>query len=231
MKVGIVVFPGINRERDAAAAFRTIAGTEPVMIWHRETELPSGLDLIFVPGGFSYGDYLRPGAMAAHSPIMREIKTAADQGRHVVGVCNGFQIICEAGLLPGALMRNASLKFVCRDVLLAVETSNSPFTRSYNAGDVLQVPVAHHDGNYFADQKTLDTLEGEDRIAFRYCDPEGYAEEGWNPNGAQRNIAGILSENRRVLGMMPHPENAIDPLLGSTDGAGLFTSIATALVS
>lgn len=228
MKVGIIVFPGSNRERDAEAAFQTVAGAETRMIWHRETELPAGLDLIVVPGGFSYGDYLRTGAIAAHSPIMREVKAAADQGRHIWGVCNGFQILCEAGLLPGVLLRNAALKFICRDVLLAVETTRSPFTRNYENGQILAVPVAHHDGNYFADTATLDRLEGEDRIAFRYCDPEGYAEEGWNPNGSQRNIAGILSENRRVLGMMPHPENAIDPLLGSTDGAGLFDSLASA---
>ncbi len=221
MKAGIVVFPGSNRERDAAAAIRQVCGSEPTLLWHRETTLPSGLDLIIVPGGFSYGDYLRAGAIAAHSPLMREVKAAADKGVHVLGICNGFQIITEAGLLPGVLMRNASLKFVCRNVHLKVETSASPFTRAYNAGQVLSVPVAHHDGNYFADPATLKRLEDEDRIAFRYCDPDGAVEEDWNPNGSRDNIAGILSENRRVLGLMPHPENAIEALQGSTDGAGL----------
>lgn len=230
MKSAILVFPGTNREHDAAAALRQICGSEPAFVWHGETDLPAGLDLIVVPGGFSYGDYLRSGAMAALSPIMGAVKAAADKGVHVLGVCNGFQIITEAGLLPGALMRNASLKFVCRDVFLSVGTTNSAFTSALQVGQVLQVPVAHHDGNYFADAATLDQLEAEDRIAFRYSSPEGDFEEGWSPNGSQRDIAGILSENRRVLGLMPHPENAIDPQLGSTDGAGLFRSLVQSLV-
>lgn len=229
MKSAIVIFPGTNREHDAAAALRQICGSEPQFVWHGDTELPQGLDLIIVPGGFSYGDYLRSGAMAAQSPVMREVKTAAEKGVHVLGICNGFQIVTEAGLLPGALMRNDTLKFVCRDVFLSVGTTKSPYTAVLKQGQVLQVPVAHHDGNYFADAATLDKLEAEDRIAFRYCSPDGDLEEGWSPNGSQRDIAGILSENRRVLGLMPHPENAIDPLFGSTDGAGLFRSLVQSI--
>jgi phosphoribosylformylglycinamidine synthase len=227
MKAAIIVFPGSNRERDAAAALAAF-GVKPEMVWHRDVELPKA-DLILIPGGFSYGDYLRTGAIAAHSPIMESVKRAADRGVLVLGICNGFQILTESGLLPGVLLRNASLKFVCRNVHLSVATSNSPFTRAYNAGQVLSVPVAHGDGNYFADADTLQRLEDEDRIAFRYCLPH----EGGsgNPNGSVANIAGILSERRNVLGLMPHPENAIDPMLGSTDGRGLFQSLAEVMAA
>ena len=228
MKSAVIVFPGSNRERDAAAALTQIAGRAPQIVWHRDTTLPD-VDLIVIPGGFSYGDYLRTGAIAAHSPIMAEVKRAAARGVHVLGICNGFQILTEAGLLPGVLQRNAALKFVCREVGLKVETSNSPFTRAYNAGQVLRVPVAHGDGNYFADDDTMKRLEDEDRIAFRYAPTNGEATERVNPNGSRAGIAGVLDASRRTLGLMPHPENAIEPLLGSTDGRGLFASLAQTL--
>src|SRR5260221_10577367 len=212
MKSAVIVFPGSNRERDAAAALTQIAGRAPQIVWHRDTTLPD-VDLIVIPGGFSYGDYLRTGAIAAHSPIMAEVKRAAARGVHVLGICNGFQILTEAGLLPGVLLRNAALKFVCRDITLRVETSNSPFTRAYNAGQRLRVPVAHGDGNYFADADTVKRLEDEDRIAFRYDASDGEAPTRANPNGSLKSIAGVLDEKRRVLGLMPHPENAVEPLL------------------
>lgn len=217
MRAGIVVFPGSNRERDAAAALKLASGNDPVLLWHGDRELPK-LDLILIPGGFAYGDYLRAGAMAAHSPIMDEVVAAAAKGVHVLGLCNGFQVLTERGLVPGALLRNASLSFVCREVVLE-RVGDSPFTDGYKRGDTLKVPVAHHDGNYFADADTLKRVEDEDRVAFRYA-------EGTNPNGSISNIAGVLSENRRVLGMMPHPENAIDPLTGTTDGKALFSGLA-----
>ncbi len=228
MKTAIVVFPGSNREGDAARAIAEITGRDPVMVWHRDSELPK-VDLAIVPGGFSYGDYLRCGAIAAHSPVLREVKARAVKGMAVLGICNGFQIITEAGLLPGVLMRNAGLKFVCRNVNLRVETSQSLFTQGYEAGQVLSVPVAHHEGNYFADAETLDRLEQSGRVAFRYCAPDGTLDEAANPNGSARHIAGIFNETKTVLGLMPHPENAIDSLLGSTDGRGLFKGIAEAL--
>ena len=228
MKSAVIVFPGSNRERDAAAALTQIAGRAPQIVWHRDTTLPD-VDLIVIPGGFSYGDYLRTGAIAAHSPIMAEVKRAAARGVHVLGICNGFQILTEAGLLPGVLQRNAALKFVCREVGLKVETSNSPFTRAYNAGQVLRVPVAHGDGNYFADDDTMKRLEDEDRIAFRYAPTNGEATERVNPNGSRAGIAGVLDASRRTLGLMPHPENAIEPMLGSTDGRGLFASLVQTL--
>jgi phosphoribosylformylglycinamidine synthase I len=228
MKSAVVVFPGSNRERDAVAALTAISGRAPELVWHRDTTLPK-VDLIVIPGGFTYGDYLRTGAIAAHSPIMAEIKRAATSGVHVLGICNGFQILTEAGLLPGALQRNAQLKFVCRDVGLKVETSNSPFTRAYNAGQLLRVPVAHGDGNYFADADTVKRLEDEDRIAFRYHAYNGEAPDRVNPNGSLDAIAGVLDETRRTLGLMPHPENAVEPLLGSTDGRGLFASLVQTL--
>jgi phosphoribosylformylglycinamidine synthase len=228
MKSAVVVFPGSNRERDAVAALTMISGKTPKLVWHRDTALPD-VDLIVVPGGFSYGDYLRTGAIAAHSPIMGEIKRAAGRGVHLLGICNGFQILTEAGLLPGVLLRNAQLKFVCRDVTLRVETSNSPFTRAYNAGQKLRVPVAHGDGNYFADADTVKRLEDEDRVAFRYDGADGEAPDRANPNGSLKSIAGVLGENRRTLGLMPHPENAVEPLLGSTDGRGLFASLVQTL--
>lgn len=221
MNSAIIVFPGSNRERDAAAAVVAASGKAPTLVWHRDTELPQGLDLIVVPGGFSYGDYLRTGAIAAHSPVMAEVKRAASRGVHVLGVCNGFQILCEAGMLPGVLLRNASLKFVCRDVTLEVATTATPFTTAYTTGQQIRVPVAHHDGNYFADADTVKRLNDEDRVVFRYA--------GWdNPNGSIGDIAGITDASRRVLGMMPHPENAIEKQLGSVDGLKLFQGITQA---
>ena len=219
MKAAIIVFPGSNRENDVRDALVNLTGTTPVMVWHGDTELPK-VDLIVVPGGFSYGDYLRCGAIAAHSPVMREIKKRADAGAAVLGICNGFQILTETGLLPGALLRNAGLKFVCRNVTLKVENTQTLFTAGYDKGQELSVPVAHHDGNYFADDATLDRLEGNGQIAFRYVD---------NPNGSIRNIAGVFNETKNVLGLMPHPENATDALLGSTDGSALFRGMAEAL--
>jgi phosphoribosylformylglycinamidine synthase len=200
----------------------------PLMIWHRDTALPD-LDLIVVPGGFSYGDYLRCGAMAAHSPIMREVVAKAKGGLPVLGICNGFQILTEAGLLPGVLMRNASLKFVCKDVHLKVERTAAPFTTKYRAGQVVRFPVAHAEGNYFADPATLERLEGEGRIAFRYAEPDGSVTDEANPNGAARNIAGIVNERGNVLGMMPHPERLADPLLSGTDGKRMFDGLVEAL--
>jgi phosphoribosylformylglycinamidine synthase len=228
MKAAIVVFPGSNRERDAEAALTQVMGKKPIMVWHRDTELPD-VDLVLVPGGFSYGDYLRCGAIAAHSPILREVKARSEKGMAVIGICNGFQIITEAGLLPGVLLRNASLKFVCRNVGLKVETSQSLFTSRYEQGQVLSIPVAHHDGNYFADERTLDELEANGQVAFRYCGPNGEMGNGANPNGSARNIAGIFNRTKNVLGMMPHPENAIETLQGSTDGKALFQSMVEAL--
>ena len=228
MKAAIVVFPGSNRERDAEAALTQAMGKKPVLVWHRDTELPD-VDLVLVPGGFSYGDYLRCGAIAAHSPVMREVKARADKGVAVIGVCNGFQIITEAGLLPGVLQRNASLKFVCKNVGLKVETSQSLFTSQYEQGQVLSIPVAHAEGNYFADEHTLDELEGNGQVAFRYCSPDGAFGDEHNPNGSARNIAGIFNRTKNVLGLMPHPENAIEPLQGSTDGKALFQSMVEAL--
>jgi phosphoribosylformylglycinamidine synthase len=228
MKAAIVVFPGSNRERDAEAALTQAMGRKPIMVWHRDTELPD-VDLVLVPGGFSYGDYLRCGAIAAHSPVLREVKARADKGMAVIGVCNGFQIITEAGLLPGVLQRNASLKFVCRNVGLKVETSQSLFTSQYEQGQVLSIPVAHAEGNYFADEKTLDDLEEHGQVAFRYCGTDGEFGDEHNPNGSARNIAGIFNRTKNVLGLMPHPENAIEPLHGSTDGRALFASMVEAL--
>jgi phosphoribosylformylglycinamidine synthase len=217
MKAAVIVFPGSNCDRDLAEAIRISTGTAPAMIWHRETSLPEGLDLIGVPGGFSYGDYLRSGAMAAQSPVMREVKAAAGKGVAVLGICNGFQVLTEAGLLPGALMRNAGIKFVCRDVALTVENSQSAFTGGYDAGQGVVFPVAHHDGNYSADEDTLDRLEGEGRVAFRY------AEE---VNGSARNIAGILNDGGNVLGMMPHPERVVEGAHGRLDGLAMFEALA-----
>jgi len=225
MKAAVIVFPGSNCDRDAAVALRIATGRAPAMIWHRDTQLPD-LDLIVVPGGFSYGDYLRAGAMAAHSPIMREVAAAAEKGVAVLGICNGFQILTEAGLLPGALLRNASLHFVCRPVDLRVENNQTLFTAGYDAGQVVRIPVAHHDGNYFADDETLDRLEGDGRIAFRYATGNGSA---GNPNGSVRDIAGILNESKTVLGMMPHPERAADRNHGGTDGLPMFTAMLEAL--
>ncbi len=228
MKAAVIVFPGSNREHDVVDALNRASGSKPQLVWHGEGTLPKA-DLIVLPGGFSYGDYLRTGAIAAHSPIMREVKARADKGTPVIGICNGFQVLCESGLLPGVLLRNAALKFICRNVDLKVENSDSLFTRRYNPGDVLSVPVAHGDGNYFADNETLDRLEGEGRVAFRYCTAEGAVTAEGNANGSARNIAGIFNARKNVLGMMPHPENATDPRLGSTSGKPLFDAIAEAL--
>lgn len=217
MKAAVIVFPGSNCDRDLAVAFREASGIEPVMVWHKDTELPKGIDVVGVPGGFSFGDYLRCGAIAGQSPIARAVVDFAHKGGYVLGVCNGFQILTETGVLPGALMRNAGLKFLCKPVDLRVETANSPFTNLWAKGDVATIPIAHHDGNYTADAETIARLKGEDRIAFTYVS---------NPNGATADIAGVLSENRRVLGMMPHPERVVDPAQGGTDGSVLFRSLA-----
>jgi phosphoribosylformylglycinamidine synthase subunit PurQ / glutaminase len=216
MKSAVIVFPGSNCDRDLAVAIRDVTGTAPVMVWHRESSLPEGLDLIAVPGGFSYGDYLRSGAMAAQSPVMRAVVEAANKGVSVLGICNGFQVLTEAGLLPGALMRNAGIAFVCRDVALTVENSQSTFTSRYDAGEAITIPVAHHDGNYFADDTTLDRLEGQGRVAFRYAE---------SVNGSARNIAGILNDAGNVLGMMPHPERMMEAAHGKTDGRRMFEGL------
>ena len=221
MKSAVVVFPGINRERDMARALKLIAGREPAMVWHADTALPAGTDLVVVPGGFSYGDYLRCGAIAARAPIMDAVRSHAADGGLVLGVCNGFQILCEAGLLPGVLMRNAAIKFICRDVYLRVERSDTPFTRGYNAGQVIRVPVAHGEGNYVADQATIARLEGEGRVLFRYAAPDGALDPAWNVNGATNAIAGVLNEAGNVLGMMPHPENHVEGALKSLGVAGV----------
>ena len=228
MKAAVIVFPGSNCDRDAADALTTVTGSEPAMIWHTETELPD-LDAIVIPGGYTYGDYLRVGAMSATAPVMKAVKAAAGKGTPVLGICNGFQILCEAGLLPGALMRNASLKFVCRDVFLKVENSKTPFTNSYGASQTIRIPVAHHDGNYFADNDTLAALEGEGRVVFRYVDQSGASTPDANPNGSRNDIAGISNEAGNVVGLMPHPERAIDPLVGSTDGLAMFTGLKETL--
>ncbi|THH38700.1 phosphoribosylformylglycinamidine synthase subunit PurQ [Aliishimia ponticola] len=219
MKAAVLVFPGSNCDRDLVVAFEA-AGADVTMVWHKETSLPDGIDIVGVPGGFSYGDYLRCGAIAANSPITRDLKAHAERGGYVLGICNGFQVLTETGLLPGALLRNAGLKYICKTVPLKVQTSDSIFTEGYNAGDVVGFPIAHHDGNYYADDETLAQLEGENRIAFTYED---------NPNGSRGDIAGILSHNRRVLGMMPHPERAADIGHGGTDGAALFRACVGAL--
>jgi phosphoribosylformylglycinamidine synthase len=221
-RAAVITFPGSNCDRDMAEALHKVSGTAPLRVWHGDSELPERLDFIALPGGFSYGDYLRSGAMAARSPVMRSVIAAANRGVPVLGVCNGFQVLTESGLLPGALLRNAGMNFVCREVALTVENSQSLFTARYAAGQRVTIPVAHHDGNYFADSATLDRLEGEGRVAFRY------AEE---VNGSARAIAGVLSDAGNVLGMMPHPERMIEPEQGGTDGRALFESAVEALVS
>ncbi len=228
MKSAVIVFPGSNCDRDVAVALGHAAGKPPLMIWHRETELPP-LDLIVVPGGFSYGDYLRAGAMAAHSPIMRDVKARAEAGVAVLGICNGFQILTETGLLPGVLMRNADLKFICRDIYLRVENKSTMFTHDYAPGQILRIPIAHNEGNYFADDATLRDLKENGRIVFRYCGSEGDVEDRFNPNGSRDNIAGILNERGNVLGMMPHPERLAEPQLGGTDGRAMFDGLLAAL--
>jgi len=226
MNAAVLVFPGINRERDMARTLRLVSGHEPAMVWHADTALPPGTDLVVLPGGFSYGDYLRCGAIAGRAPIMDAVRAFAAQGGLVLGVCNGFQILCEAGLLPGVLMRNTQLKFLCRDVYLRVERSDTPFTRGYNAGQVIRVPVAHGEGNYIADEATIARLEAEGRVLFRYSDPNGKVDLDWNHNGSLNAIAGIVNERGNVFGMMPHPENHVEPAMGCTDGRGLFAGLA-----
>jgi phosphoribosylformylglycinamidine synthase subunit PurQ / glutaminase len=225
MKSAVLVFPGINRERDMARALTLISGASPAMVWHAETALPAGTDLVVIPGGFSYGDYLRCGAIAARAPVMDAVRAHAAKGGLVLAICNGFQIACEAGLLPGVLMRNAQLKFICREVHLRVERSDTPFSRGYNAGQVIRVPVAHGEGNYVADAETVARLEGEGRVLYRYVSPEGTLDPDWNHNGATNAIAGILNERGNVLGMMPHPENHVEAAMGCTDGRGLFAGL------
>ena len=220
MKSAVIVFPGSNCDRDAQTALRQVSGAEPAMVWHKDGEIPAGTDLVMVPGGFSYGDYLRCGAMAANSPVIEQLKAHAERGGYVLGVCNGFQILCETGLLPGALIRNAGLEFVCKPQPLKIESANSAFTSAYAGRDEVSIPIAHHDGNYVADENTLDALESAGRVAFRYAG---------NPNGSARDIAGILSENGRVLGMMPHPERAIGGHEGGEDGLGVFESLVGAV--
>jgi phosphoribosylformylglycinamidine synthase len=217
----VIVFPGSNCDRDLAEALRIVSGRPAQMVWHRETELPAGLDLIAIPGGFSYGDYLRSGAMAAQSPVMRAVREAAERGVYVLGICNGFQVLTESHLLPGALMRNAGLSFVCRDVPLTIKNNQTAFTSRYEAGETITIPVAHHDGNFQADEETLDRLEGEGRVAFRYADMV---------NGSARGIAGIVNEAGNVLGMMPHPERAVEEAHGRTDGRRLFEGLIEAVM-
>ena len=221
MKAAVLQFPGSNCDRDMAMALKQ-AGADVTMVWHKEADLPAGVDVIGVPGGFSYGDYLRCGAIAANSPITKALKAHVERGGYAFGICNGFQVLTEARLLPGALLRNAGLKYICRTVGLAVETTDSPYTSAYAQGQHIGIPIAHHDGNFTADEDTLDRLEGEGLVAFRYLD---------NPNGSKRDIAGIVSENRRVLGMMPHPERAAEPAHGNEDGKAFFTSLLDAVVS
>ena len=218
MKTAVIVFPGSNCDRDAEVALRAATGQDPAMVWHKDGTIPEGTDLVMVPGGFSYGDYLRCGAVAANSPVISQLRAHAERGGYILGVCNGFQILCETGLLPGALIRNAGLEFVCRPEVLKIESTNTAFTNAYSGGEIT-IPIAHHDGNYVADEDTLNTLESEGRVAFRYVD---------NPNGSARDIAGVISKNGRVLGMMPHPERAIGGHEGGTDGRGMFESLLSA---
>lgn len=219
MKTAVIVFPGSNCDRDAEVALRQASGQDPAMVWHKDGTIPDGTDLVMVPGGFSYGDYLRCGAMAANSPVIAQLHAHAERGGYILGVCNGFQILCETGLLPGALMRNMSLDFVCKPQQLKIESANTAFTSAYGSASEISIPIAHHDGNYVADSETLDRLEGDGRVAFRYVG---------NPNGSARDIAGVISENGRVLGMMPHPERAIGGHEGGTDGIALFDSLMAA---
>ncbi|MDP6785867.1 MAG: phosphoribosylformylglycinamidine synthase subunit PurQ [Rhodospirillales bacterium] len=230
MQAAVIVFPGSNCDRDVQVALAQSMGAPPCMAWHGDSDLPA-VDLIVVPGGFSYGDYLRSGAMAAHSPVMRAVVERAKQGVPVLGICNGFQILTETGLLPGVMMRNAALRFVCRDVCLRVESTASIFTRRYRPGQVIRLPVAHMDGNYFTDDETLKRLADQDRVAFRYCDGAGKSDVAANPNGSLDDIAGIFSKERNVLGMMPHPERLADPLLGGTDGRPMFDGLIEALAA
>ncbi len=228
MKAAVIVFPGSNREGDMARALELATGAPPAMLWHADHELPAGTDLVVLPGGFSYGDYLRCGAIAGRAPIMDAVRGHAARGGLVLGVCNGFQILCESGLLPGVLMRNANLRFVCKMQHLRVERNDTAFTRNYLEGQIIEVCIAHGEGNYEADDATISRLEGEGLVAFRYCDQAGILGGAANPNGSRNDIAGVYSEKRNVLGLMPHPENLIDPLVGGIDGRALFESLAHA---
>jgi len=228
MKAAVIVFPGSNCDRDVEVALAAAMGKPPHAVFHKETEIPK-VDLIVLPGGFAFGDYLRCGAMAAHSPVMREVVARASAGVPVLGICNGFQIMVEAGMLPGALLRNAQLHFACKDVHLRVETAQSLFTTGYAAGQIVRFPVAHGEGNYFADDATLNELEQNGQIAFRYVQPDGSMSADANPNGSARNIAGIYNRGKTVLGMMPHPERLSDPALGGTDGKAMFKGLVEAL--
>jgi phosphoribosylformylglycinamidine synthase len=230
MHAAVIVFPGSNCDRDVRVAIERVVDGNVSMVWHADATVPA-VDVIVLPGGFAYGDYLRTGAMAAHSPVMRDVVAKAKAGTPVIGICNGFQVLCEAGLLPGVLMRNASLKFVCRDVWLRVEQPATPFTSHYRPGEIIRLPVAHGEGNYYADFATLDALEAEGRVVFRYVDRDGKATPEANPNGSQRNIAGICDPRRRVLGLMPHPERLIEPLLGGSDGRRVFESVLAAVAA
>tara|TARA_B100000676_G_C18055207_1_gene833969 strand:- start:1251 stop:1943 length:693 start_codon:yes stop_codon:yes gene_type:complete len=228
MKTSIIVFPGSNCDRDIKVALTASLGSAPDMVWHGATELPE-TDLIVIPGGFSYGDYLRAGALAAHSPVMREVVLRADAGVPVLGICNGFQILTEAGLLPGVLMRNAALKFICKDVFLKVQNANTVFTSGYSEGQIIRIPIAHHDGNYETDKETLKELESNGQIVFQYCDEMGALTKEANYNGSLANIAGITNQNHTVLGMMPHPERQVDLFQGGTDGKALFDGLLNSL--
>ena len=226
MKAAVILFPGSNREQDAARALRQASGRAPAILWHADRDLPQGTDLVVLPGGFSYGDYLRCGAIAARSPIMQAVRNHAARGGLVLGICNGFQILCEAGLLPGVLMRNADRRFICKMQHLRVENAGARFTRGYAPGQVVKFAIAHGEGNFEADDETVRAIEGAGQVAFRYCDAEGRVDEASNPNGSENNIAGVFNERFNVLGLMPHPENLIDPLVGGVDGRPLFEALA-----
>ncbi len=228
MNAAVILFPGSNRERDVARALRQATGRAPIIVWHAETTLPPGVDLVVLPGGFSYGDYLRCGAIAGRAPIMDAVRAHAARGGLVLGICNGFQILCEGGLLPGVLMRNRDLRFICKMQHLRVERADTRFTTAYGSGDVVKVAIAHGEGNYETDEDTLKRIEGDGRVAFRYCDAAGVVGGAANPNGSTNDIAGVYSEKFNVLGLMPHPENLIDPLVGGIDGRGMFASLAAA---
>lgn len=229
MKFGVIIFPGSNCDHDSYHAVRTATGQQATFLWHESHDLEN-CDAIIVPGGFAYGDYLRTGAIARFAPIMQEVAKFAASGGLVIGICNGFQILCEAGMLPGALMRNAGLKYVCKQVYLRVENADTPFTNACAKGDVLQIPIGHMEGNYYCDPQTLTNLKQQNRIVFRYCTPDGQLTPAANPNGSLENVAGICNEGRNVLGMMPHPDRSSESLLGSSDGAKVFNSMAAALV-
>jgi phosphoribosylformylglycinamidine synthase subunit PurQ / glutaminase len=226
VRAAVILFPGINREGDAARALKQATGAAPAIIWHAERELPAGVDLVVLPGGFSYGDYLRCGAIAARAPIMKAVRDHAARGGLVLGICNGFQILCEAGLLPGVLMRNAQRRFLCKIQHVRVENTQTPFTRRYAPGQVVKFAIAHGEGNFVADDETIERIEAEERVAFRYSDAEGRLGDAANPNGSTHSIAGVFNERFNVLGLMPHPENLIDPLVGGIDGRALFASLA-----